>query len=67
MVQSAGLLRIAAVAARLDCSRDTVYRLIREGRLRAVKLGADMRIASDELERYVESLKQKPASEKGKK
>ena len=33
------LLRVSSVAKRLDCSVGYIYRLIEEGRLRAIRIG----------------------------
>jgi excisionase family DNA binding protein len=50
------LLGAAEVARRLGVSRQTVYRLVREGSLPAVRLGgpdASLRIREDGLERWL--------------
>jgi excisionase family DNA binding protein len=50
------MLRIGAVAARLDCSESTVRRLIANGQLRAVQLGGpghSLRISERELESWL--------------
>jgi excisionase family DNA binding protein len=50
------MLRIGAVAARLDCSESTVRRLIANGQLPAVQLGGpghSLRIPEHELEEWL--------------
>jgi excisionase family DNA binding protein len=50
------MLRIGAVAARLDCSESTVRRLIANGQLPAVQLGGpghSLRIPERELEKWL--------------
>lgn len=49
-------LTLPEVAARLRVSRRTVERLIRAGRLRAVKVGAQTRVKVREFEAYVATL-----------
>jgi excisionase family DNA binding protein len=60
MVERAGterrvLLRIPEVAERLALGRSTVYRLIAEGQLPTVKIGAAVRIPAVALEEWVAS------------
>jgi excisionase family DNA binding protein len=50
------LLKIDTVAVRLDCGRTTVYRLINEGELPAVKVGRSTRIPASAVVAYVERL-----------
>ncbi|WP_418889417.1 helix-turn-helix domain-containing protein [Parasphingorhabdus flavimaris] len=45
-----------SVATEIDVSRTTVFNLIREGKLKAVKLGHRTLIMADELERFVNQL-----------
>ena len=45
---------IAETAAKLRVHRATVYRLVRNGSLRAVKVGQSLRIPARELERLLE-------------
>jgi excisionase family DNA binding protein len=47
------LMRVAEVAERLGSSRSSVYELINERRLRAVRFGRSVRIATEELERFI--------------
>jgi excisionase family DNA binding protein len=47
------LLTVDEVAARLACSRRTIYRLIAEGRLASLLVRNTRRIRDDELERFV--------------
>lgn len=54
------LLKVPAVAERLDCSRTHVYRLIAAGRLRAVEIKATgqrpkTRVRSDDLHAFIEA------------
>jgi excisionase family DNA binding protein len=52
------LYSVANAAKRLDYSREHVYRLVRSGRLRAVRLeeGAPWRIPEDALEELIASM-----------
>ncbi len=50
---SAAVLRVPQVAARLDTSSGTVYRLIREGHLRAVRLGRVIRVPESAVAEFV--------------
>jgi excisionase family DNA binding protein len=45
-----------SVAKEIDVSRTTVFNLIREGKLKAVKLGHRTLIMADELDRFVNQL-----------
>lgn len=45
----------ADVAARLSCSTDTVLRAVHAGHLRAVKYGRLVRIAPDEVDRWIDA------------
>jgi excisionase family DNA binding protein len=50
------LLTVDETAERLRCSRVTVYRAVRNGRLRAVRLGTDhgpLRITQEALDAYM--------------
>jgi excisionase family DNA binding protein len=49
------LYSITAVAKRLDVSQDTVRRLIARGDIRAIRIGATVRVSSTELEAFVNS------------
>lgn len=46
-------LTVLEVAAALRVSKMTIYREIHEGRIKAVRVGHGMRIASTEMDRYV--------------
>jgi excisionase family DNA binding protein len=47
-------LTVAGAAAYMNCSRWTVYRLVREGALRPLKVGTRLRFRAAELDRYME-------------
>jgi excisionase family DNA binding protein len=47
------LLSVAEAASRLHVSRVTAYRLVSSGKLPALRIGNQIRIDADELERYV--------------
>lgn len=47
------MLRVREVAAALAVSNMTVYRLIRDGHIRAVRVGHGWRISEADLSRYV--------------
>jgi excisionase family DNA binding protein len=49
------LLSVAQVADRLRVSRMSVYRMIRSGRLLAVRVGHTYRISSHRLARYLDN------------
>ena len=51
--QRARFLTVAEVAEILRVSSMTVYRLIKAGDLRAIRVGKSYRIAEDEVDRYV--------------
>jgi len=51
------LLTIAEVSARLRLSRAAVYRLIANGRLRAVKIGRSRRVAEQDLYDFIQDLR----------
>jgi DNA binding domain, excisionase family len=48
------LLSLAEAAERLNCSRGLLWRLRREGRIRAVELGRRVLIAESELQRIAD-------------
>ncbi len=56
------LLRVTDVCARLAMSRSVIYREIEAGNLLAIRRGSSVRISSQELSRYVESLQEATAS-----
>ena len=49
------LLTVAEVATALQVSRMTVYRLIRRGQLKAIRVGRNYRVREDDLNQYLES------------
>jgi excisionase family DNA binding protein len=51
--QRARFLTVAEVADMLRVSSMTVYRLIKGGELRAIRVGKSYRIAEDEVDRYL--------------
>lgn len=50
------LYKVEEAAERLSLSRAYLFKLIRDGRIRAIKIGGATRIAASELERYVSEL-----------
>jgi excisionase family DNA binding protein len=51
--QRARFLTVAEVADMLRVSSMTVYRLIKAGDLRAIRVGKSYRLAEDEVDRYL--------------
>ena len=51
--QRARLLTVAEVADMMRVSTMTVYRLIKAGDLRAIRIGKSYRLAEDEVDRYL--------------
>ena len=51
---STGLLTVNELAHHLSVSRWTVYKLVRDGKLRAVKVGTRNRFRLSDVERYLE-------------
>lgn len=51
----ARLLTVAEVATVMRVSRMTVYRLIRRGQLKAIRVGRNYRVRQDDLNAYFES------------
>jgi excisionase family DNA binding protein len=49
------LLTVAEVASVMRVSRMTVYRLIRRGQLKAIRVGRNYRVREDDLNQYLES------------
>jgi excisionase family DNA binding protein len=49
------LLTVAEVATVMRVSRMTVYRLIRRGQLKAIRVGRNYRVKGDDLETYLEA------------
>ena len=58
-IASARLYRIPEVVTQLALSRSMIYREIDAGNLHAVRIGAALRVTSDELNRYVASLSER--------
>jgi excisionase family DNA binding protein len=52
------LYSISTVAARLDLSQDSVRRLIRNGELTPIRIGATVRIDAAELESFLDRQRQ---------
>lgn len=55
-VPDAVLLRVEEAGDRLGLSKGSVQRLIREGKIRAVKIGKSTRVPVSEINRYVDDL-----------
>lgn len=51
------LLPLSDVAARLNVSRSAVQRLVRAGELRTVQIGRSRRVASADLDAFVQHLR----------
>ncbi len=49
------LLTVAEVASVMRVSRMTVYRLIRRGLLKAIRVGRNYRVRQEDLEEFLES------------
>lgn len=49
------LLTVAEVATVMRVSRMTVYRLIRRGQLKAIRVGRNYRVREEDLSTYLES------------
>jgi excisionase family DNA binding protein len=47
------IMTVSTLAAYLQCHQSTVYRLLKEGRLPAFKLGSDWRFRRSEIERWI--------------
>ena len=45
------------VGAFFDVSKWTVYRLIKKGKLKAIKLGGQYRVAAEDLKKFLKELK----------
>jgi len=54
------LYRITEIGARLALSRSSIYREIEAGKLHAVRIGKALRITSDEVDRYISKLGERP-------
>ena len=50
-------------ASRLSVHRETVYRMVREGKLRAVHIGRKVCIPAEALEEFLAPAPQKPVSD----
>lgn len=49
------LLTVAEVASLMRVSRMTVYRLIRRGQLKAIRVGRNYRVREDDFNEYLEA------------
>jgi excisionase family DNA binding protein len=47
------VFRVREAAAHLDCDEDTVYRLIRDGHMRAIRLGRVLRVPESALAYFI--------------
>lgn len=47
------VMRVREVAQHLDCDRDTVYRLIRAGQLRSIRVGRLIRVPESALSEFI--------------
>lgn len=47
------VLRVREVAHRLDCDEDTVYSLIRQGQIRAIRVGRLLRVPESALADFI--------------
>jgi len=54
------LYRITEIGVRLALSRSSIYREIEAGKLHAVRIGKALRITSDEVDRYISKLGERP-------
>ena len=54
VIKESRLLRVKEVADALSVSNMTIYRLIRDGELRAVRVGHGWRISEGDLAAYLE-------------
>ena len=45
---------VTTLAERWACSRDVIYDLLRAGKLRAFRVGKNLRISAEEVRRYEE-------------
>ena len=55
------LVKINELSKQLSVSHSSIRREIEKGNLNALKIGSSVRITSDEVERYIASLKQPQA------
>ena len=59
-MQPAPLLTVKDACRHLAISRATLYRLMSEGRIRPVKIGASVRFKADDLTRFIEASQATP-------
>jgi len=59
----AKLLRLTDVADQLNVSLPTVRRLVKDGRLKTVRVGRVIRVRPQDLEDYIEAATQEPEKE----
>jgi excisionase family DNA binding protein len=57
----AELVKVSELSKQLKVSPSSIRREIEKGNLQALKIGSSVRITSDEVERYIASLKQPQA------
>lgn len=50
------LLKLVEIGSQTGLSRSAVYREIKAGRLKVVKIGRSVRVTESELSRFIESL-----------
>ena len=48
------VLRISRVAAELDCSRTTIYELIRQGQLPALRVGKALKVPAADVDAFIQ-------------
>lgn len=46
------VLTVKQVAERWQCGTDSIYRMVKAGKLKAFKVGQDYRIKEEEVEKY---------------
>ena len=63
---SVDMLTVRQVAERLAIHPTTAYRLIYQGRLRAVKIGRVVRVKEEDLEQFIALLPAPPGGKEGK-
>jgi excisionase family DNA binding protein len=65
-MENRDVLTIAQAAEYLQFHREKVYRLVREGRLPAARIGKDWRIKRTDIERFLEEAKGWPGGSRRK-
>jgi excisionase family DNA binding protein len=51
------LIRVSKVATICDCSKTTVYAMLRDGTLPSLRIGKSLRVPSADLQRWIEDQK----------